>query len=235
MTEVTLSNVLKHIPKPTLPSFVTPEPFNPVIHDALIFLEKFEKCCILNAWSDVEKIFFFGGYLLEYAFVWYKNYKNNQLNVNKTWDTIVQDFKHEFASDSYLYKLRLKLREKKQGEAQDIVHFFHEILQMCYQLNSNMPDNEIIEFFESGLHSKYQYQYGILSEEIMNLSKLKSIVFKLHNAINREKLHSQRDVHKDLVVCTTLLPKKNNTSFKCHRCRKIGHTRKACKTKLFTK
>jgi len=183
----TVSQVLKNAPQPVLPRFVHPGNFQPLKDHPLHFLNNFEKACILNAWSDVERIFFFGGFLEGNAFTWYREFRANPLNSGKNWDNILAEFKEEFLEDCYTHNLTLQLRAKKQGDTQDILEYFYEILDLCNLLDVNMEFSTFREHFELGLNAKYQYDATMQTEKDMNFKQFKKAISKLSNAKKREK------------------------------------------------
>lgn len=251
MEKITLSQVFSDAPKPIYPKFLKPKTFGVLKgeeKEAYKFLEFYNRASEVNAWTDRERIFYFGAYLEGYAKVWYKKFRKNNDNKNKTWDDISENFLEEFVVDLSLYKLRLELKEKKQSENQDILDYFYEILDSAFRISEDFPFEQIVETFEFGLTPDYQYKFALMvKDRVKDLKTLKQIVFKISNAEKRMEIHAYKEINGKVVNqfannslrLESVDVKQGLDLFKsqdgkriCFKCRKVGHTRRACKSKI---
>lgn len=222
--------------KKKLPKFQKPSIFCPKNGNAVKFMNKYEQCAHINCWTDCEKIYFLESYVSHYAKFWCTNFTKNTQNGNKTWSDLKNAFLKEFSNRSYLHKLKFSLGKIKQGETESIRNFLFRVLDKCYHVELQMPFDKVLEFFENGLHDSYLEKYYFFYDPEMNLTKLRQIVFKINEALTREKLsvlkyNSFSPRINNTIIQPKLFPERYDMKFNkksCFYCSK-NHFLKQCK------
>lgn len=258
MTSITLSDIIHANTTPATPKFVRANSFNPVHDtDAYTFLRNYERSALLNGWGDREKLLYFEAFLEGSAEIWFKNYKLDQSNQNKNWKDVADDFKTEYVNKDLLKDLRRKLKDRKQGDNEDILTYYYDLLDLAYRVDPNTSLAEIQELFEAGLHPNCCETEFLVS--YLNLP-FKQRIFKMHNAEQHKKVtnpatpllltgtHSSTETSTSIKKAASNLSGitnhgvQNSVLFRtktgkpvCFRCHKANHTRRACKTKLNNK
>jgi len=122
------------------------------------WLEGFESAAQLNGWAAAARLANFGLFLAGPAKKWFKNTRHPA-----AWlDTPAVDgaevivgmrahFLATFQPADYPRRLMDRLRNRKQGPVEPLLHYYYDVLDMCRSVKVDMPENEIIDHLLAGL------------------------------------------------------------------------------------
>lgn len=164
---------------PSLPKFVSPAIFNPCTSNPIQFIRSYERAAIANGWNDTHKINYFSCFLEGAASVWYDKYTSKARNASKTWKEIAQDFITEFGGENPLKQIKFKWNKRRQGDTEDIKHYFFDLYYLANELDPNMTFDKFKEHFEEGLHPSYFEMYYMMCQPTMEMDDLKALIIKI--------------------------------------------------------
>lgn len=190
MANVTLRDVLQEERDPALPKFISPSTYNPSCGDILTFIQEYDRCALLNGWNNSCKLRFLRSYLLGAAEGWFLTYSSEEENANKNWDEVRNDLLVEFGGVSVKRELKARISARIQKENEDIKTYYFDLLELCRQLDPNLPKDTFREYFENGLHQMYHDKYFFVASDDMSSKDLKDLVFKLSDHRCRAKKSS---------------------------------------------
>lgn len=254
MANVTITEAFTSQKHPSIPSFISPEIFDPKRDDPQRFIQNYERAAVANAWNDNLKISYFGSFLSGIANRWYENFVTN--NATKTWTDVKKEFLKEYRMSDYSEDKERKFENRRQTREESVREYFFDLSFLAYELDPLMEDEKFIKQFERGMHDKYFSNYKILKPDDVTVPELKSIIAKLDAIEQRTKesqgyFHDRQEVEEanKYTKFTTNSrkfdsrpPHLNGGNFKknvpntrssngrprCYHCGRIGHFAGAC-------
>ncbi|RWS27735.1 pol polyprotein-like protein [Leptotrombidium deliense] len=119
--------------------------------DVLRWLEEFEDFAGSCNWSDTTKINKLPFYLKDAARDWYSSYVTNSSVPPRTWLTLKESLKNYFLPSSYNTYLRDRLHSAVQLPHQPVANYILEKKTLCFKLDSNMSETDIIHHILEGI------------------------------------------------------------------------------------
>lgn len=192
---VTIQDAGQSARPPAVPSFVSPETFNPGQSNPLAFIQKYERCALANGWDNAYKINYLGTFLEKAAYLWYKKYRNTVENRNKTWENIIEDFLEKFEVKGASRSAKLRLRNRRQGQREDIQEYFYSMVCLADEVDPNMQFSDFLELFEDGLHSSHLQTYFLTKgRQDIDMNTLEDVIKNVSQLMERYNIgHSNQE------------------------------------------
>lgn len=188
----TIAENLKADKIPALPKFLCPPTFNPCTGNATVYIRSYERTATANGWTNSLKMTYFGTFLEGAADHWYQRYKIDEDNQNKTWEDVKMDFLKEYGNHESRRSQERQLYEKKQGPTQSIKSYYFELQELFAEYDQQFRVEEFRKFFETGMAREFYNSYRLIMDDDMSWERLKVIVNKLDDVVQREPTREAR-------------------------------------------
>ncbi|KZS18242.1 Uncharacterized protein APZ42_015657 [Daphnia magna] len=191
-----LLHLLRILPLTTMAAsvqkFIAPPVFSASPEeDAVDWLERFELAAAYNRWSDADQARNFVMYLEGPARKWFlmNTYPNHWEDLPARPDPtdptlphlpaesgIETQFSAAFQQANFSLLQEAKLRQRTQGNEEDVVSYFYDIVNMCQLVNPNMSKEQQLEYLYRGLKlsllQKIDPQKPAFTADFLDLAKL---------------------------------------------------------------
>ncbi|XP_049824794.1 uncharacterized protein LOC126265925 [Aethina tumida] len=188
----TIAENMKADKIPALPKFLCPPTFNPCTGNATVYIRSYERTATANGWTNSLKMTYFGTFLEGAADHWYQRYKIDEDNQNKTWEDVKMDFLKEYGNHESKRSQERQLYEKKQGPTQSIKSYYFELQELFAEYDQQFRVEEFRKFFETGMAREFYNSYRLIMDDDMSWERLKVIVNKLDDVVQREPTREAR-------------------------------------------
>ncbi|KAK9702136.1 Retrotransposon gag protein [Popillia japonica] len=159
---VMLGNTISEIQDmrdPITPKFTRPPRFDPSKTNPVDFLKDYAVAARANSWNDVLQLCYFVNSLENSAAVWFRNFAKR--NPNATWSETLKGFKSKFIGPNYEDDLNLRLLNRRQSANESLVEYFYAIIDLCDEVDSEMPDASIMRRLTAGMLPYYRHMINI--------------------------------------------------------------------------
>ncbi len=151
----TLAERIREVQTKLKPKFREPPTYDAADSTLSSFLKEFEYCAQQNGWCDNDKISYVGNYLEGVARLWFNQYLAREANQQKEWADVKEDLKRKFASTGLTAEIKEKLDKRQQKSDESVIKYYNAILELCYEVDINMPIEEISRHVKKGLLQNY--------------------------------------------------------------------------------
>lgn len=159
--DITVANASVSDRTPATPRFLEPSVFNPCNSNAVDFMKEYKRCAEINGWSEVYKIHYLASFLVGHAAIWFSQYKEDQENKSKNWDSLCKDFITEYGGMQPYKSIRTKLNYRRQQQNEDIKAYYYDKAALCQEVNPKTTFEDFRDRLEMGLHESFQDSYNL--------------------------------------------------------------------------
>jgi hypothetical protein len=114
------------------------------------WLRDFELLSKVNKWKEENQILYLSIFLEGTIKTWFLNQKIT------TWEAAKKSLEIYATLPNNSDFVRRELKKRIQGENESVEHYAGDIMRLCYQLDSNMDEEELGKQFFDGLHPSFQ-------------------------------------------------------------------------------
>jgi uncharacterized protein YaaR (DUF327 family) len=121
--------------------------------DLTEWLTQYDRACRVNQWeTDDDKGRFMPCFFVNAAALWYGNLEATTTEKNlKSYKHVVKELKKTFDEKRVEDAVEFKLRNRKQGDTEDVATYYHSIVNLCRRSNANMSNEAIVRHLIFGL------------------------------------------------------------------------------------
>jgi hypothetical protein len=145
-------NVVSEVPKSKFR--MHPGDFTGAIDEDLTeWITQYDRACRVNQWiTDEEKGRYMPCFFTNAAALWFGNLEATAAEAElKSYKHLIKELKTAFDGKRVDDAVEFKLRNRKQGENEDVASYFNSVVNLCRRSNANMSDEAVVRHLVFGL------------------------------------------------------------------------------------
>jgi hypothetical protein len=177
--------------------------------DVTEWIANYETQAKLRKWDNELRLRKVGAYLKNTASDWHRYCVENLKNPIVDWDIFVELMKKTFLSDDASSCIKKKLKDRKQGLNEAVSNYILEKKILCMKLDSNMSDEEVIEYMYQGMQPEmckmlHAFEYKNFEEFLDKAKKIENgIKASLVGHFNAVSYDNEVEIANQLKIKTT--------------------------------
>lgn len=216
---------------PAVINQINPPTYNGERSKARTWLKEYTTTMDINGYSDQQKLIRAPAYMTGDARCWYS--ATSQLHPEMDWSSFKKRFYVQFCGADHHAELSAKLDATKQRAEEHPSMFLSRIIDLCFQFDSNMTEQEMLRRISRGLHHTIAQQLYVAKcdESEWTIDWLTKVFSKFHSTERRPSVPSETSQNRRKTDSTSSSQGKKPrdlSNWTCVNCDQKGHTIQNC-------